>query len=64
MVSMFGVTHVASSASVHGSNVLFPFWVFAGPMLLIGAFVYWIVRSIRERQFRAYMAHYPYPPQV
>jgi len=64
VVSMFGGTHIAPTATIHGSRVNFPFWIFGIPMLIVIAIVVSIVREIRARHYRAYMANYPYPPRV
>jgi hypothetical protein len=65
MVTMFGVVHAPDSVTVHGNSVTFPFWVFGGPMLLVCLLIYGMVREVRARRYRAYMAaHYPFPPRV
>jgi hypothetical protein len=50
LVAMFGVTQQASSATVDGNRVIFPFWLFGIPALLLGLLIYTIVHRARERR--------------
>lgn len=61
MVAMFGGVHAASTVTVAGNRVAQPFWLFLGPLLLVGAVIFLIVREVRARR-PARFAAYPYPP--
>jgi hypothetical protein len=64
VVAIFASTDIARSATIDGNRVLFPFWLFGIPAVLLGFIIYAIVNAIRERHYRAHMANYPYPPRV
>jgi hypothetical protein len=63
MVAMFGGLHAASSASVGGNRVIFPGWLFWGPLLILGTVIYFVVHEFRAYRRRAYLRGYPYPPR-
>jgi hypothetical protein len=52
VVAMFGATQLAPSATIDGNRVIFPFWLFGIPALVVGLVIYVIVRELRERRFR------------
>ena len=57
LVAIFGVTAFAPTAAIDGNRVIFPFWLFGIPALLIGLLIYVLVRELRERRYRrAWMA--------
>ncbi len=60
MVSMFGDAEIAPTAIISGNHVLFSFWLFLGPVLLLAAALYIILHELRQRRYRAY----PPPPGV
>ncbi len=64
MVAMFGGIHQSSSASVHGSRVIQPAWIFWGPLCLIFLVVWFIVHEVRESHRRRMYPPpgYPMPP--
>lgn len=63
MVSMFAEADISPAASVSGNRVLFPFWLFLCPVLLVAAVLYVILRELRDRRIRAYAYRPPYPPR-
>jgi hypothetical protein len=62
LVVMFGGLHAAESASIQGSRVAQPPWVFWTPLLILGLIIVLVVREIRAAQRRRYLAAYGYPP--
>ena len=57
VVAMFGSTEFAPSATIDGNRVIFPFWIFGIPAVLLGLLIYVLVRELRERRMRrAWMA--------
>jgi len=61
MVAMFGGIHAPDSVTVGGDRVAQPFWIFLGPLILVGIVVILVVREIRGRR-QARFAAYPFPP--
>lgn len=63
IVSMFGNMRAAATASNGGERVVFPGWVFWGPLLVLFLIIILVVHEVRSRRRRQlYMAGYPFPP--
>jgi hypothetical protein len=62
VVAMFGVTEISPAATVSGNRVLFPFWLFGGPMMLLGPMIYYIMRELKYRRYRDWLRQQPLPP--
>lgn len=65
VVAMFGATQFAPSSTVGGNRVIFPFWIFGIPALLLGLLIYVLVRELRDRRYRRqWMAAHAMKPQA
>jgi len=63
LVAMFGILRAPETVTVGGDRVSMPGAIFFGPMVLIGLVVIVIVRELRARRRRQFIANYPFPPQ-
>jgi len=63
MVAMFGTVHTPASVSIGQDHVVFPPWIFFGPLLIVFFIVFVIVHEVRARRERRFMQAYPFPPR-
>ena len=62
VVVMFGGLNAAETASIAGNRFSQPIWVFWTPLLILGLIISLIVREVRARHHRQFIAAYGYPP--
>jgi hypothetical protein len=62
MVAIFGVVHAPDSVTVGKDRVVQPYWIFFGPMILVGLVVILVVREFRAHRRRVLLGGYPLPP--
>jgi hypothetical protein len=62
MVAMFGVVRAPESVTVGNNRVAMPFWIFLGPLVLVGLVVIVIVHEVRAGRRRRLLQNYSIPP--
>ncbi len=62
LVTMFGTVHNPASDSIGQDHVVFPPWVFFGPLLIVFLIVFVIIHEVRTQRERRFAQAYPTPP--
>jgi hypothetical protein len=63
LVAIFGTLHAPSSVNIGNDRVVWPGWLFFGPLFVIGLIVFVLVREYRDYYRRLRLRGYPFPPK-